>query len=162
MMRACTLPGRPESARAAREFTAACLHGCPSMYEAMVCVDELVANAVRHSRSGLPGGEITVRVVTRPGEWLRVEVEDQGPCLRAVPDSPDEFAESGRGLLIVTVLADTFGADFTKRWFWMAWDRGAEASVPAPRPPERAPARLRNPAVRCEVRVRGLHPAGGV
>jgi len=160
--RACTLPGLPESARAAREFTAACLPGCPSLYEAMVCVDELVANAVQHSRSGLPGGEITVRVVTRPGEWLRVEVEDQGPCLRAVPDDPDEFAESGRGLLIVTVLADTFGADFTKRWFWMAWNRGAEVSLPAPRLPAGTSVELRKPAVPCEVRVRGLHPAGGV
>jgi hypothetical protein len=155
-----TFPGSPESARAAREFTAACLPGCPSVYEAMLATDELVANAIQHSRSGLPGGEITVRVVTRPGRWLRVEVEDQGPRLRAVPDDPDEFAESGRGLLIVTVLADTFGADFTKRWFGMAWNRGAEASLPAPRPPEHAPAQLRKPAVLCE--VQGLHPAGGV
>jgi len=128
------LPGCPESARAAREFTAACLPGCPSVYEAMLLTDELVANAVQHSRSGLPGGEITVRVITEPGEWLRVEVDDQGPHLRAVADDPGEFAESGRGLLLVSVLADTFGADGTMRWFWMAWSRGAEASAPAPSP----------------------------
>ena len=161
MTQTCTLPGRPEAAKSAREFTGKCLPGCPSVYEAMLCADELVANAVQHSRSGLPGGEITVRVVTQPGEWLRVEVEDQGPLLRAVPDDRDEFTEGGRGVLLVTVLADTFGADHTMRWFWMTWDRGAEVSATAPRPPEHTPAQLRKPAVGCEVRARSLHLAGG-
>ncbi len=131
-----TLPGRPGSARAAREFTAACMPGCPTVYEAMLCTDELVTNAVQHSRSGLPGGQITVRVETRPGEWLRVDVEDQGPRLRAVPDDPGEageLAEHGRGLALVAVLADETGAGIGLRWFRMAWD--AQACVPAPRPP---------------------------
>jgi len=158
-----TLPGRPESARAAREFTAGCLPGCPSVYEAMLLTDELVANACQHSRSGLPGGEVTVRVVTEPGEWLRVEVEDQGPHLRAVPGDPDELAESGRGLLLVSVLADTFGADHAMRWFWMAWDRGAEACAAAPRPPARAPAELRRSPELWELRRRAvLDRSGGM
>jgi hypothetical protein len=130
-----TLPGRPESARAAREFTAACMPGCPSAYEAMLCVDELVANAVQHSRSGASGGEITVRVTTEPGEWVRAEVEDQGPRLRVVPEDPDEageLAEHGRGLDLVALLADETGAGAGLRWFRMAW--GAQACVPAPRP----------------------------
>ena len=78
-MTALTLPGRPESARAAREFAAGCLAGCPSCDDAVLCVDELVVNAVQHSRSGLPGGTIEVRIAVAAGEWLRVEVQDAGP-----------------------------------------------------------------------------------
>jgi hypothetical protein len=147
-MRDCrVLPGLPESARAAREFTAACLPGCPSAYEAMVCVDELVANAVQHSRSGLPGGTVTVRVITQPGEWFRVEVEDAGPRLRAVPDEGGPLAEHGRGLALVNVLAGTTGHEAGLAWFVMAWGQHAEASVPGPRPPAHAPAELRMSAV---------------
>ena len=145
-----TLPGRPESARAAREFTAACMPGCPAVYEAMLCTDELVTNAVQHSRSGLPGGQITVRVETRPGEWLRVDVEDQGPRLRAVPDDPGEageLAEHGRGLDLVAVLASETGAGTGLRWFRMAWDLSAQACVPAPRPPRLTAAELRRNGV---------------
>ena len=40
------LPGCAESAGAAREFTARCLPGCPSADDAVLCVDELVANSV--------------------------------------------------------------------------------------------------------------------
>jgi len=143
----CTLPGRPESARAAREFTAASLAGCPSVYEAMVCVDELVANAVQHSRSGLPGGTVTVRVITQPGQWFRVEVEDAGPRLRVVPDDPGPLAEHGRGLALVEVLADVTGRGTGLAWFLMAWARHAEASVPGPRPPVPTPGELRVLAV---------------
>jgi anti-sigma regulatory factor (Ser/Thr protein kinase) len=128
-----TLPGRPESARAAREFTAACLRACPSVFEAMLCTDELAVNAIQHSRSGLPGGQITIRVETQPGE-LYVEVADQGPRLRAVPDDPGEageLAEHGRGLDLVRILASEVGAGVGLHWFRMAW---AQARVPAPRP----------------------------
>jgi Histidine kinase-like ATPase domain len=144
MTQACTLPGRPESARAARDFTAACLSGCPSVYEAMVCADELVTNAIQHSRSGLPGGTVTVRVITQPGQWFRVEVEDAGPRLRAVPDDPGgpgSLAEHGRGLALVEVLADAAGRAAGLAWFVMAWH--SEASVPEPRPPAQTAAELR-------------------
>ena len=84
-MTALTLPGRPESARAAREFAAECLAGCPSGDDAVLCVDELVVNAIQHSRSGLPGGTIEVRIAVAACEWLRVEVQDAGPLAPAVP-----------------------------------------------------------------------------
>jgi anti-sigma regulatory factor (Ser/Thr protein kinase) len=126
------LPGRPESARAAREFTAGCLAGCPAAADAVVCVSELVANAVLHSRSGLPGGMVTVRITVAAGEWLRVEVEDAGP-LAAVPAPRGALDEGGRGLMLVVGLADVFGADAAKgkRWFGMPWD----ASLPTPLAP---------------------------
>lgn len=128
----CSLPGLPESARAARELTAVCLAGCPAAADAVLCVDELVANAVQHSRSGLPGGMVTVRIAVAAGEWLRVEVEDQGP-LAAVPAQRDALDEGGRGLMLVVGLADVFGADAAKgqHWFAMPWD----PSLPTPMAP---------------------------
>jgi serine/threonine-protein kinase RsbW len=179
-MTALTLPGRPESARAAREFTAACLPGCPVAADAMLCVDELVANAIRHSRSGLPGGTIEVRIAVAAGEWLRVEVQDAGPL--PVPAPRDDPSEHGRGLALVVALAEVFGADGDSRWFFMrwapdapeVWDRQTFAEViraaeaagwapddAAPRPPVQIPAQLRKPAMPCEVRARRLHHAGG-
>lgn len=167
---ALTLPGRPESARAAREFAAGCLAGCPSSDDAVLCVDELVANAIQHSRSGLPGGTIEVRIAVAAGEWLRVEVKDAGPLSPAVPAQRGPLDEHGRGLALVVSLAEVFGADGGLRWFWMpwapdvreAWDRRTFAEVirdaeaagwapgsGAPRPP-------------LQVRARGLHHAGGV
>ena len=147
MREACILPGLPGSARAAREFIAAALPGCPSAYEAMVCADELATNAIQHSRSGLPGGTLTVRVITQPGQWFRVEVEDAGPRLRVVPADPGPLAEHGRGLALVEVLADVTGRDGRLAWFMMAWERHAEASVPGPRPPVPTPGELRVLAV---------------
>ncbi len=127
-MTALTLPGRPESARAAREFAAGCLAGCPSCDDAVLCVDELVVNAVQHSRSGLPGGTVEVRIAVAAGEWLRVEVQDAG-LLAAVPAPrdghgarSDDLGEHGRGLALVAALAEVFGADGRGlRWFFMRW-----------------------------------------
>ena len=53
--------------------------------DAVLCVDELVANAVQHSRSGLPGGTVEVRIAVAAGEWLRVEVQDAGPSRLRCP-----------------------------------------------------------------------------
>jgi serine/threonine-protein kinase RsbW len=188
MTQTCTLPGRSEAARAAREFTAACLPGCPAADDAVLCVDELVVNAIQHSRSGLPGGTVTIRVAVTPGKGLRVEVEDAGPLASgSAPAEPDALDEHGRGLVLVVSLADVFGADKGLRWFWMPWAPGvretwdrrtfaeviraaeaagwapsSEASHPAPRPPIQIPAQLRKPAAPCEVRARGIRHAGGV
>jgi hypothetical protein len=179
----CTLPGRPESARAARKFAAECLAGCPAADDAVLCVDELVANAIQHSRSGLPGGTIEVRITATPGVWLRVEVQDAGPLPAVVPApraAPDD--EHGRGLALVVALAEAFGADGGLRWFCMPWSpdvretwdgqtfaeviHAAEALgwVPddaAPRPRIQILAQLRKFAASCDVRARVLHHAGG-
>jgi len=138
MKRTCILPGLPESARAAREFTAACLAGWPGAADAVLCVDELVVNAVRHSRSGRPGGTVTIRLTAGPGAGLRVEVQDAGPLPRLVPaQRRDPLAETGRGLALVQGLADTFGADAARglHWFAMAWRRPGD-------PAQRTPAEL--------------------
>ena len=112
MMAALTLPGLPESASAARKLTASCLAGSPAAGDAVLCVDELFANAVLYSASGLPGGEVTV-VVSTGGGTARVDVIDEGP----LPPGTRACHGLGQGLVIVSRLADIFGADGSDRWF---------------------------------------------
>lgn len=94
-------PAVPESVGRARRFLAECLDGAPITSDALLCLSELAANAVLHSRSAHPGGQFTVRVRRAPG-WLRVEVTDEGgPWKRRAPGETH-----GRGLLVVELLAD--------------------------------------------------------
>lgn len=78
-------------------------------------VAELASNAVLHGR--VPGRDfrltLTVTVTASGGTRLRVEVTDtRGESL---PSSgrvaPPDDAESGRGLLLVEALADSWGVD---------------------------------------------------
>lgn len=78
--------------------------------DAITVVAELVGNAVRHARP-LPGGVVRVAWRLRSGDCLEVRVTDGGagdpPQARAVgPDAVD-----GRGLTIVSALADRWGVD---------------------------------------------------
>lgn len=117
-----TLPGRSEAARAAREFTAKCLAGSPAVDDAVLCADELFANAIQYSASGLPGGEVTV-VVSTGGASARVDVIDGGPLPPGAEPSPG----LGMGTTIVSQLADVFGANGPDRWFTVPTaDRSAE------------------------------------
>jgi anti-sigma regulatory factor (Ser/Thr protein kinase) len=56
----------------------------------------------RVSNSGQPDGHFTVRAEARDGDYLWIEVEDQGGHWADRQRSP----EGGRGLGIVTALAD--------------------------------------------------------
>ena len=117
-----TFPGRPESAAAARRWAGRCLPGCPAAADVLLCVSELVTNAVTHSRSGLvPGGTVRVRIAAAPGVWVRIEVRDDGPAdwapapfrdgTGSAPGGaagvkePGELASGGRGLWLVRELA---------------------------------------------------------
>ncbi|TXS52956.1 ATP-binding protein [Streptomyces sp. t39] len=68
------------------------------------------ANALVH---GVPPGRgYLVRLVNEDaGRRLRVEVHDSGDGRPAIPGGPGLGEESGRGLLIVGALADTWGVD---------------------------------------------------
>ncbi|MDJ0462342.1 ATP-binding protein [Streptomyces sp. H27-C3] len=68
---------------------------------------ELITNAVRHTRSG----PVTVSVY-QEGPVLVVEVHDVAKVLPR-PEPLSECAESGRGLHLVSVIADRHGADLT-------------------------------------------------
>jgi hypothetical protein len=84
-----------------RKDLAPVLDGCPVADDFVLLASELVTNAIVHSRSGLPGGVLTVRAEVRPGDFAWLEVEDLGgPWIEREPDE-----ESGRGLDLVTALA---------------------------------------------------------
>ncbi|GAA2295055.1 hypothetical protein GCM10010402_62010 [Actinomadura luteofluorescens] len=78
------------------------LDGCPLLDEALLAVDELVVNALRHTRSGQPDGTSTGELTRSDGA---VAVTDEGaPSEPVVTDAGDD-PESGRGLRTVSLLA---------------------------------------------------------
>ena len=67
-------PGRPESARAARVWVASYLPGSPVADDVALMVSELVTNALRYSRSGQPGGWVTVDAMSDFHQLVRGSV----------------------------------------------------------------------------------------
>ncbi|MET8157137.1 ATP-binding protein [Sphaerisporangium sp. NPDC005289] len=117
-------PGALDQAAEARRFTRFLLGGTPFADDAELVVGELAGNAVRHTRSGSPEGHFTVEIALdsprrRPlGASVRavgvmVTVYDLGGA--GVPAFGDHgradiaCAEGGRGLAIVTALAERAG-----------------------------------------------------
>ncbi|MFC3998229.1 ATP-binding protein [Nocardiopsis sediminis] len=98
---------------------------------------ELAVNAIRHSRSGGPGGTYTLRV-DRSTEGLKLTCRDDGVEDGSIPPSreldhlsapsPDAclFAESRRGLGLVDALATSWGDNgrpgYRHVWFFLAYD----------------------------------------
>lgn len=118
------LPGVPQSAKAARTLTRELLGaGHPAAHTVMLLVSELVANAVLHSRSGLPGGTVTVGLSCGPAGVL-IQVRDDGgpeeprlPADRQVAAGAQnclDGASHGYGLVLVAALADTWGTAATR------------------------------------------------
>ncbi|MFH8791269.1 ATP-binding protein [Streptomyces sp. NPDC017941] len=104
-----TLPRRPESAATARHLlrTACAVWGLDDLAEdGALIVSELVANAVQHARRE------SIRVVIDRPEAGRVRVGvvdfSKMPPVRKAP-GPDD--EGGRGLALVTELAEDWGTD---------------------------------------------------
>jgi anti-sigma regulatory factor (Ser/Thr protein kinase) len=104
--------GVPESVSAARVWVASFLPGSPAAYDAALMTSELVTNAISYSASGLPGGVVLVSVSTG-STWIRVDVFDQGD----LPASAVVERGLGLGLVLISQLADTFGADDADKWF---------------------------------------------
>lgn len=78
------------------------------MDEAVLLVSELCTNALLHTASS-DSGSFVVAVYLRSC-WLRVEVRDGGAAQAPAVEHPaDTFAENGRGLGLVELLADRWG-----------------------------------------------------
>lgn len=94
--------------------------GCPRADDVALVVSELATNAVIHSASGMPGGVVDV-LVDIEADAVALAVVDQGPAL--VPAMRPE-GESGRGLQIVTALADAYEVTTTPtgRTVWCRLD----------------------------------------
>ncbi|MFD8309233.1 ATP-binding protein [Streptomyces sp. NPDC059690] len=96
------------SVQAARRFTAETLTGwdlagTDRADDVLLCVSELVTNAVIH---GVPPGRQLRLILRNEGRVLVVEVHDSGP---GVPHVVDDADEGGRGLLLVSALSDKWG-----------------------------------------------------
>ncbi|MBN3929441.1 ATP-binding protein [Streptomyces verrucosisporus] len=120
-------PGDPESLPFTRQFTSSAKGarlarklavrrmeewGWPAASDTSctvsLLVGELAANAVRHGR--VPGRDFRLALEAR-GEVIRIEVSDASPVPPpASPPSPSAEEESGRGLLLVDILATRWGA----------------------------------------------------
>jgi len=61
-----------------RAALALLLEGCPHADEGVLIASELAANAAVHSNSAAPGGQFTVRAEVLCGDYIWIEVEDQG------------------------------------------------------------------------------------
>jgi anti-sigma regulatory factor (Ser/Thr protein kinase) len=99
------------SVPAAREFTARVLADwrvTGRTEDVLLCVSELATNALVH---GVPPGRgFRLHLYRESGGLLRVEVHDSGPGLSRVHEAqanPED--ENGRGLLLVSALADKWG-----------------------------------------------------
>lgn len=101
-------PGLPYAAAAARRFVTSLLDGHPLLDDVLVAVDELVVNALRHTRSSRPGGRVTVEVRRWP-DGTAIVVGDDGGLSDPVSRDAAEHAETGRGLRMIAALADGWG-----------------------------------------------------
>lgn len=77
--------------------------------DAALLTSEVVTNAIRHTRSGWPGGTVAVSVAVEV-DRVRVEVRDAGSVSGDFPQLRDAFDESGgNGLRIVAGVALEWG-----------------------------------------------------
>ena len=102
-----TFPGRADQAHAVRAFVATLIPEHPRLDEVLLAAGELVANALRHTKSG-QGGAFTVYLFHTGGSTALSVADEGGPTEPAVTEA-GEWAESGRGLRTVSVLADSWG-----------------------------------------------------
>jgi serine/threonine-protein kinase RsbW len=119
-----TYPGSTEYIRAVRADLRVVLRGCPMANDVILCASELAANAALHSNSCLPGGTFTVRAVISPGQYTRIEVEDNGGLWTPAVSDPTQH----HGLDIVHTLASEWGIDGGQSgrttWARFDWSEG--------------------------------------
>jgi anti-sigma regulatory factor (Ser/Thr protein kinase) len=104
-----TIPGSPEHVRAARTFAAKVLGELGTVTDTVVLLtSELVTNAVRHSKSGAPGGTVTLVIMEVTG-GVRIDVTDNGSDTSSPIVKGDALASDGHGLFLVETLAEQWG-----------------------------------------------------
>ena len=114
-------PGERSQARLVRAALALLLDGCPRACDAILITSELAANAAVHSNSAAPGGQFTVRAEVYCGDYVWIEVEDQGG-----PWGQDEnYHGYVGGLNLINALAGTgnWGIDGDAEHGRIVWAR---------------------------------------
>jgi hypothetical protein len=127
------LPGLAEHVPGARYWAQAVAAAWGAAADTGLVVTELVTNAIRHTRSGLPGGTVTVAIA---GGWdgVTVHVHDLGaadgqvPRPRVAAADQDGLADGGLGLPIVAAVGTRWGSIPAARCpVWGPGDPAAEA-----------------------------------
>ncbi len=115
------LPADASAPRAARTAVAETVEG-RRLDELLLCVSEVVTNAVLHARSAVS------MVLTRTGDNVRVEVHDDDPTM-PVRRNPAPETPTGRGLLLLDRLTARWGASPSARGkvVWFDFDMEAAA-----------------------------------
>jgi anti-sigma regulatory factor (Ser/Thr protein kinase) len=121
-----TFRREPKSVRAARSALYELDGQFPKdrLYDASLCLSELVTNAVQHPGEG---GTVELTLAIE-GDRLRVEVADEGSGFD--PGPPTEGDERGWGLFIVDNLSDGWGVEPGERtvvWFEIERQRAGAA-----------------------------------
>jgi anti-sigma regulatory factor (Ser/Thr protein kinase) len=99
-------------------------------FDLRLLVSELVANAIKHGGAAHASILLSVEQV---GTTLRVAVEDAGPLFTSAPtERPAPEATSGRGLYLLTALADRWGVE--RRHGNRVWFELDLAAAPPPSP----------------------------
>ncbi|MGP3918667.1 ATP-binding protein [Nonomuraea sp. 10N515B] len=104
-----TFAGAPDQIPQARHFTRYLLADDPCQDDAELIISELAANALKHTSSGLPRGTF-IAEITRTTSAVTLAVYDCG--WGGVPrlGLPHRIgAEEGRGLALVSAIADSVG-----------------------------------------------------
>lgn len=119
-IREIVLPAEPSSAREARVVLAEAMvaEGFEArVYDAELAISEVVTNAVLHGRE-----PIRLRIVVE-GDGIRVQVHDGSPVSPAF-SMIDPTAVTGRGLMLVSAVADCWGVDpdDTGKTVWFGFD----------------------------------------
>ncbi|MFI8928839.1 ATP-binding protein [Streptomyces sp. NPDC053474] len=123
---------RPESVRAARDFTTRTLTAREldvRTEDIRLCVSELASNAVTHGTT--PGHGFLVRIVI-DDDVVRLEVHDSR-SKHPVPGEPADTDVTGRGLLIVAALSDDWGVTTREplgKIVWSCFKVGRNAGSP--------------------------------
>ncbi len=128
-----TLPGRPERVREARQFVAGLLGDAHAQTDtAVLLTSELMTNAVRHTRSGLPGGTVDLVVAAKAADFM-VSVIDAGSDVTMPEPGTGPGGENGHGLLLVASLSDDWGHENdggrTVVWFRLGWLPASQSGI---------------------------------
>lgn len=121
-------PGEPRQARRVRADLLTILAGCPVADDCVLIASELAANAAIHSRSRMPGGSFTVHSRVEPGDYIWLEVEDNGGAWAATTQEDSR----PHGLDIVAKLAGpgNWGIDGDESgrtvWARLDWPQGGD------------------------------------
>ncbi|WP_327378931.1 ATP-binding protein (plasmid) [Streptomyces sp. NBC_01216] len=103
---------RPESVKAARDFTTRTLRdwGLDDTGDVRLVVSELATNALAHGSDRDHGFLVRLEAQT---DGIRLEVHDSRDPRQPLPEpaDPDLAAETGRGLVIVDTLSTLWGVD---------------------------------------------------